>query len=174
MSKEILLFCTSDCGVFSYRSSQEAVKRLHQMSNGLTKNDITLPDIRSDCLASLELFILYKWSLQSCFFFLPPFYQKKNEVRGLWMLGTCLFFEILHVSSDQCSLSFFSCHFCKEKKHHFIYFLFNILWMFMHFIFVQLPALFLTVNKREPFTCFCSRLFGHYWRTRSLFLVSEN
>lgn len=49
--------------------------------------------------------------------------KKNNVIRGLWMLGTCLFFK------------FYICHlisviFVKKKKHHFIYFCFNILWMF--------------------------------------------
>lgn len=49
------------------------------MSDGLTKN-ITMSDIRSDCLASPELFCLYKRSLQFCHvFFFFPFYKKEKE-----------------------------------------------------------------------------------------------
>lgn len=89
------------------------------------------------------------------FFFFLPFYQKKKEIRGLWMLGTCLFLKFY-----MCHLISVLCHFCKEKTPFYLFFCLIFCGCFMHFIFVGLPALFLTVNKREPFTCFCFDLTG--------------
>lgn len=61
--KKKILFCTSGCGVFSYRSSEEAVKGCIKRHTRFDEKLISLPDIESDCLASLELFCLYKQSL---------------------------------------------------------------------------------------------------------------
>ena len=44
-----------------------------------------------------------------CFSF--PRFIKRNEIRGLWMLGTCLFFKFY-----MCHLISVLCHFCKEKN----------------------------------------------------------
>lgn len=73
------------------------------------------------------------------------------------MLGTGLFFKTLHVSSAQWSLYFFFLViFVKKKKTFYLFYYFFVLiccGCFMHFIFVQLSALVLTVNKKEPYTC---------------------
>lgn len=102
------------------------------------------------------------------FFFFLPFYQKKKEIRGLWMLGTCLFLKFY-----MCHLISVLCNFCKEKTPFYLFFCLIFCGCFMHFIFVGLPALFLTVNKREPFTCFSVLIWPvNYWVLVTIFIGS--
>lgn len=163
--KKTLLFCTSDC-VFSCRSREDT-----QISHVWTK--------RSHCLIS-DVTALPLWNYSVCTneasnrvcFFISPLVLSEIEIRGLWMTGTCLFLKFY---MSLISVVFFPCHFCKEKKNTTLFiFCLKFCGCFMHFIFVQLPALFLNVNKREPFTCFCFHLMGHSWQMNNLYLLFQN
>lgn len=69
------------------------------------------------CLSGTILSVQTKPLIVFCFVFLTPFYQKKKKIRGLWMLGTCLFLKFY-----MCHLISVFCHFCKEKTPFYLFF----------------------------------------------------